>query len=115
MCGDVCFTHAIIYIFFIKRGSGGRLSFAPNAQFARFAQFADGNMKENLRRLTKDLERLFRKVSIEKGICPMPPICDKHDPYRTADGSCNNLYSPLLGRALVAQKRLIDNAYDDSM
>lgn len=111
------YTCDYIYIFFIKRGSEGRHSFAPNAQFARFGQFADGNIKENLRRLTNDLQfqRLFRKFSIENGVCPMPPICDKHNPYRTADGSCNNLYSPLLGRALVAQTRLVENAYDDSM
>lgn len=45
--------------------------------------------------------------------CLEPPICDPWDPYRTADGSCNNLYNPLLGKSFTPQARIVPNAYND--
>lgn len=103
--------HHIENTFYFIRRDSRRFSYASNAQFAA------GTMKENLRSVTKDLELqvLFRNSFIKERACPIPKICDKYDPYRTADGSCNNLGRPLLGEAFTAQNRLIDNAYDDSM
>lgn len=45
--------------------------------------------------------------------CLEPPICDPWDPYRTADGSCNNLYNTLLGKSFTPQARIVPNAYND--
>ena len=105
-----CVVMYVLHIYFIRRDFG-RFAFAPNAEFAA------GTMKENLRSVTKnrEVQDLLRIFLLEEGACPIPPDCDIYDPYRTADGSCNNLDKPLLGRAFTAQKRLIDNAYDDSM
>nr|XP_034316533.1 peroxidase-like protein isoform X2 [Crassostrea gigas] len=42
-----------------------------------------------------------------------PPVCDHRYPYRAVDGSCNNLYNPLLGKSLTPQSRILRNAYDN--
>lgn len=44
---------------------------------------------------------------------PDPPHCDYQYPYRMVDGSCNNLYNPLLGKSVTPQSRILPNAYDD--
>nr|XP_022293504.1 peroxidase-like protein [Crassostrea virginica] len=44
-------------------------------------------------------------------LCYEIPVCDSQDPYRTADGSCNNLFNPLLGKSFTPQSRVIPNAY----
>ena len=44
-------------------------------------------------------------------LCYEIPVCDFQDPYRTADGSCNNLFNPLLGKSFTPQSRVIPNAY----
>ncbi|KAL5017891.1 hypothetical protein ScPMuIL_003613 [Solemya velum] len=41
--------------------------------------------------------------------------CNPYHPYRTADGSCNNLQHPAWGASSTAQLRLLGNAYDDKI
>ena len=46
--------------------------------------------------------------------CAMPNItCDRNSPWRTADGSCNNLDNPTWGMSDLPQRRLLPAAYDD--
>jgi len=40
--------------------------------------------------------------------------CKCSDPWRTADGSCNNLNNPTWGKANRAHKRLLPPHYGDS-
>ncbi|OWF44553.1 Peroxidase-like protein [Mizuhopecten yessoensis] len=42
-------------------------------------------------------------------------MCDPLTPYRTVDGTCNNLGSPLLGSRMIAQGRVIQPFYDDGL
>ena len=45
-------------------------------------------------------------------VCPNPSVtCESESPYRTADGSCNNINSPAWGMAGSQQRRLIQSAY----
>lgn len=46
-------------------------------------------------------------------VCYEIPVCNPQDPYRTADGSCNNLFNPILGKAFTPQSRILPNAYDN--
>ena len=39
--------------------------------------------------------------------------CDRDAKYRTLDGTCNNLASPMQGASATAMPRLMDNAYSD--
>lgn len=55
--------------------------------------------------------RSFRE-SAER-FCLDPPRCNPVYPYRTADGSCNNLFNPILGKAFTPQSRILPNAYDN--
>ncbi|XP_048249474.1 peroxidase mlt-7-like isoform X1 [Haliotis rufescens] len=41
--------------------------------------------------------------------------CDSSSPYRTMDGSCNNLRKPLWGRAFIPFRRFLEPAYDDGV
>ena len=45
--------------------------------------------------------------------CPRPAECDPSTPYRTPDGTCNNLGNPKIGMANLPLRRLIPNRYDD--
>lgn len=47
--------------------------------------------------------------------CPRRPSCNPTSPYRTPDGSCNNLGNPKLGMANTPLRRLIPNQYDDGL
>ncbi|KAL4224794.1 hypothetical protein ACF0H5_015490 [Mactra antiquata] len=40
-------------------------------------------------------------------------VCNHDNKYRTLDGSCNNVENPTWGRAIIAQRRVLPNAYDD--
>ncbi|XP_046548359.1 peroxidase-like [Haliotis rubra] len=41
--------------------------------------------------------------------------CNVSSPYRTMDGSCNNLRKPLWGRAFIPFRRFLEPAYDDGV
>lgn len=41
-------------------------------------------------------------------------VCDPKYPYRTIDGSCNNLFKPRQGKAMTAQIRVLSPSYGDS-
>ncbi|RMZ96965.1 chorion peroxidase isoform X1 [Brachionus plicatilis] len=50
-------------------------------------------------------------------LCPFtePVTCDPNFPYRTLDGSCNNLRTNWMGKARIPYKRLIRAAYADGL
>lgn len=45
--------------------------------------------------------------------CFPKPKCDPNAPFRTIDGSCNNLNFPVWGQANTANTRIIDADYSD--
>lgn len=48
--------------------------------------------------------------------CPKPKFnCDPYSPYRTMDGTCNNLANPELGKSFKPQNRFLPAEYDDGM
>ena len=47
--------------------------------------------------------------------CPVGGPCDAHQPYRAADGSCNNLEMPLWGSANSAFQRTLLPQYSDGV
>ncbi|KAJ8305384.1 hypothetical protein KUTeg_015929 [Tegillarca granosa] len=48
--------------------------------------------------------------------CPKPDVhCDQYSPYRTIDGTCNNLANPELGKAFIPQNRFLPAEYDDGI
>lgn len=55
----------------------------------------------------------FRRLM--KPYCPnRATACNRHDLYRTANGSCNNLHNPSWGASLTTQARLMPPSYGDS-
>ncbi|XP_063844981.1 chorion peroxidase-like isoform X3 [Scylla paramamosain] len=46
---------------------------------------------------------------------PRTPVCDPFAPYRTADGTCNNLNNPLWGSARIPFVRYLSPAYEDGV
>lgn len=77
------------------------------------AQFSGSNANERAQLVTSDagLTASFRRAV--SPFCYEIPFCNSRDPYRTADGSCNNLYNPLLGKSFTPQSRILQNAYND--
>lgn len=47
--------------------------------------------------------------------CFSKPNCDIKSPYRTINGSCNNLQHPVWGQYNTANIRIIQANYSDSM
>ena len=47
--------------------------------------------------------------------CPATPSCDEKNPFRTPDGSCNNLKNPKFGMSGTPLKRILPNKYADGI
>ena len=45
--------------------------------------------------------------------CPSDPRCNYNSKYRKIDGSCNNKFTPRLGKYNTPLQRILPNAYDD--
>ena len=56
--------------------------------------------------------------TILSATCPADPVCDKaviNSPFRTADGSCNNLEYPLWGKSRTQFQRVLVPTYADGI
>lgn len=51
--------------------------------------------------------------SQERNSRESPSTCSRRHPYRTMDGTCNNVKNPEQGKSNSMQKRLINSRYDD--
>ena len=47
--------------------------------------------------------------------CPIEPICNHKDEFRSFDGSCNNLQNTKYGQSFTPVQRLLPNAYSDNV
>ena len=67
------------------------------------------------------IAKQFRRASLnESYTCPFTDRlakikCDATSPYRSFDGTCNNLNSPLLGAIETPHKRFLKPTYDDDV
>ncbi|XP_065302561.1 salivary peroxidase/catechol oxidase-like [Dermacentor albipictus] len=63
-----------------------------------------------------DLSEL-EAVSMRKALCGRlyPTECDPSDPYRSLDGSCNNIEHPSWGKALSCHARITPPVYPDGV
>lgn len=60
---------------------------------------------------------LVNQVAAEEAHCPVVPQvpCNPRTPYRSYDGTCNNLENPLFGSAMSCVVRLLKPQYEDGM
>lgn len=58
-------------------------------------------------------QKLMVKDTALAGTCIPDPVCRPDAKYRTIDGSCNNLKSPLMGRSITQLGRYLAPNYDD--
>ncbi|OTF77866.1 hypothetical protein BLA29_005922, partial [Euroglyphus maynei] len=74
---------------------------------------------ENLNLTPKQLRDGLSSISMHgtpyEQYCLKTPECDEHYPYRTMDGSCNNLHNPLWGKSLTQYNRLLPPEYSDGI
>ena len=73
-----------------------------------------------LRSMGSPLPGLSRRIAADDplprptpGTCPWPRYSCPPSPYRSHDGSCNNLRQPLWGRAFTPLRRFIPAEYHD--
>ncbi|XP_063400947.1 peroxidase-like protein [Mytilus trossulus] len=60
---------------------------------------------------TPDAAEFSRQIA---PYCPVRvPVCNPNDRYRTADGSCNNLFNTLWGASITTQARFLSPTYGD--
>ena len=70
----------------------------------------------------EDVERTLRQFNLKdtilSGMCTADPVCDEktiRSPYRTLDGSCNNIQRPSWGKSLTQFQRALPSAYADGI
>jgi len=81
----------------------------------------DELQKNNLTNLLNPLQAAFspdagQLTSPYSGdFCPYHAgmLCDVQFPFRSFDGSCNNIRKPIIGRAITPYSRLLPAKYDD--
>lgn len=62
--------------------------------------------------MIRTLEDISEEVASVSQMCPPEPQdCNVTSPYRTADGSCNNLDNPSWGKAGTCMPRLLEPDY----
>jgi len=91
------------------------LSLTPNSiKMDEQANIILNNYKKLLKSDKKDLFR--SNLNIPSPSCPRVQISCKPDyPYRSQDGSCNNLENPWWGKTETPYKRLLPAEYDDGV
>ncbi|KAH9416217.1 hypothetical protein DERP_000716 [Dermatophagoides pteronyssinus] len=74
---------------------------------------------ENLNLSPKQLRDGLSSISMYgtpyEQYCLKIPDCDERYPYRTIDGSCNNIRNPLWGKSLTQFERLLPPEYSDGI
>ena len=58
-------------------------------------------------------QKLLVKDTALAGTCIQDPSCQPNAKFRTIDGSCNNLKSPVMGRSNTQLGRYLAPKYDD--
>ena len=58
-------------------------------------------------------QKLSVKDTALTGTCIKDPVCRPFAKFRSIDGSCNNLQSPLMGRSVTQLGRYLAPQYDD--
>ena len=68
----------------------------------------------SLRNVSDPLGEL-KNIKVPHKFCPFKkqPACDFSAPYRTLDGSCNNMRIPWWGQAEMPYKRIVEPQYAD--
>ena len=64
------------------------------------------------------LSQFSLRDTILSASCPADPFCDEtivDSPFRTADGSCNNLQNPLWGKSRTQSQRVLVPNYADGI
>jgi peroxidase len=70
----------------------------------------------------EDVQRTMKQFNLKdtilSGMCTADPVCDEktiRSPYRTLDGSCNNIQRPSWGKSLTQFQRALPSAYADGI
>jgi len=82
-------------------------------------QYATIVLKVTEKIVTTNADRYsYENYKIPQKFCPkkfLNNVCDPNYPYRSIDGSCNNLQNPWWGAANTPYKRLLRAEYDDGI
>lgn len=77
------------------------------------------SLGENLNLSPKQLRDGLSLISMRgtpyEQYCLQKPECDPNYPYRTIDGSCNNLRNPSWGQSMTQFNRLLPPEYSDGI
>ncbi|XP_063589602.1 chorion peroxidase-like [Penaeus indicus] len=98
----------------------GRFLLEASKKLARDNQISSEDARDFLARQSVELplEECQRRVEKLAGcdlVEPPTPSCPPGFPYRSIDGSCNNLANPKWGAAMIPFRRFLDPAYDDGI
>ncbi|RNA08496.1 chorion peroxidase [Brachionus plicatilis] len=107
-----------------KLTSRGKINFPKRKQ-------KEKNKEQSNMRQTTDIAHFINEITttalryaqnsghslvIDEKFCPFRKVkCDKKNKYRSEDGICNNLDSPLKGSANTPYKRILSPANDDNL
>ncbi|XP_046438483.1 peroxidase-like [Daphnia pulex] len=107
-------THALVFT-----------STAESEKMSRDAMIEAYTVTEIVKRFNikpEDVERTLRQFNLKdtilSGTCTADPVCDEktiRSPYRTLDGSCNNIQRPSWGKSLTQFQRALPSAYADGV
>ncbi|XP_037781147.1 chorion peroxidase-like [Penaeus monodon] len=98
----------------------GRLLLEASKTFVQRNRIPPRNVREALLQQSSgvsqtDCQRLVRQLVGCDLVEPPTPVCSPGFPYRSIDGSCNNLANPKWGAAMIPFRRFLDPAYEDGV
>ncbi|EFX63496.1 hypothetical protein DAPPUDRAFT_268331 [Daphnia pulex] len=107
-------THALLFT-----------STAESEKMSRDAMMESYTVTEIVKRFNikpEDVQRTMKQFNLKdtilSGMCTADPVCDEktiRSPYRTLDGSCNNIQRPSWGKSLTQFQRALPSAYADGV